>query len=225
MSGLATAPPHDAVVLAEDLGVWYKGGKRTDFRSLILELLHGRRQRANRSWAVQGVSFSADSAEVLGIIGANGAGKTTICSVIAKVLRPDNGSIVVRGEVSALLSMGAGFNNELTGRENIVLNGLMLGFSRRRMVELTPEIIEFAGIERFLDTPVKHYSAGMRSRLGFSIAARLDPEILVLDEALSAGDAEFGVRASARMRELVTGARMVIVVSHSLEFVAASCDQ
>lgn len=215
----------DTVIQADDLGVWYRRGTRDDFRSFVLDALHGRRRSTKPFFAVQGVDFQAHAGEVVGIIGANGAGKTTICSVIARVLRADRGSMDVRGEVSALLSMGTGFSGELSGRENLMLNGLMLGFSRRQVASLMDAIVGFSGVERFIDAPVKHYSSGMKSRLGFSIASMLNPEVLVLDEALGAGDAEFAERAQARLSELVTGAKAVVVVTHNLEFVRQACDR
>ncbi|MFW5880468.1 MAG: ABC transporter ATP-binding protein [Spirochaetota bacterium] len=215
----------ETVIQAENLGVWYRRGVREDFRSFVLDALHGRRRKTKAFYAVEGVDFSVSAGEVVGIIGANGAGKTTICSVIARVLRPDRGTVEIRGDVSALLSMGTGFNSELSGRENIMLNGLMLGFSRRDVRALTSEIVEFAGVGRFIDAPVKHYSSGMKSRLGFSIASMLNPEVLVLDEALGAGDAEFAERAQQRLSELVTGAKAVVVVTHNLGFVRNACDR
>jgi teichoic acid transport system ATP-binding protein len=214
----------ETVISAEEIGIWYKSGMRDDFRSWVLEALHGRKKRQKAVYAVEGVSFSAKAGEVLGIIGSNGAGKTTICRAIARVLRPDTGRLDVRGEVSSLLSMGTGFNQELTGAENILLNGLMLGFSKKEVLSLYKKIVEFSGIERFIDSPVKHYSSGMKSRLGFSIAAMLNPEILVLDEALSAGDAAFSAKASERMREIVAEAKSVVVVSHNLNFILEACD-
>ena len=207
------------------MGIWFRRGGRDDFRSHVMNLLHGRRHRPEAFWALEGVSFSAVSGEILGIIGANGAGKTTICSVIGRVLRPDRGSIDVRGQVSALLSMGTGFNTELTGRENVFLNGLMLGFDRRTLRGLQDEIAEFAGLERFMDTPVKYYSSGMKSRLGFTIASMLEPEILVLDEALGGGDEEFVERATARLHKVLQTARAVVVVTHSMGFIRNTCDR
>jgi len=218
-------PVSTTKVQAQNVGVWYKNQKREDFRSLVLDALHGRRKKKLVSWAVQGVDFSADQAQVLGIIGANGAGKSTICRVIARVLRPDEGSISIQGRVSALLSMGAGFNLELTGKENILLNGLLLGYSKHQMDKLYPDIAEFSELGQFITEPVKKYSSGMRSRLGFSIASSLHPEILVLDEVLGAGDLSFGTKAATRMRQVVQGAHMVIVVSHSMDFITKTCDR
>ncbi|MGI6658802.1 MAG: ABC transporter ATP-binding protein [Dethiobacteraceae bacterium] len=213
---LPTAPLVDAA----EVGVKYKAGRRReDFKSIFL----GNRGQLGDFWALQSISFSACAADIIGIIGSNGAGKTTLCRVISRLLRPDSGSIAVNGEVSALLSLGTGFNKELTGRENIFLNGMMLGFSRRHMEKIYQEIVDFAGLEEFIDQPIKNYSSGMRSRLGFSIATMLEPEILVLDEALSTGDAEFNQRAMARTQELVAKAKVVIIVSHDIDFIAANC--
>ncbi|MDY7030069.1 MAG: ATP-binding cassette domain-containing protein, partial [Spirochaetota bacterium] len=161
------------------MAVWFRKAPREDSRSLILNLLHGRIQRGGKFFALQGISFSAFTGEVLGIIGSNGAGKTTLCGVIGRVLRPDGGTMSVRGEVSALLSMGTGFSPELTGKENVFLNGLMLGFSRREVNDIYAEIADFSGLDGFMDTPMKYYSSGMKSRLGFSIASMLNPEVLV----------------------------------------------
>ncbi len=221
----ASELPDTEVIRAEDLGVFFKTGGREDSRSLVLQLLTGKKGQNGAFHALKGVSFRAFHGEVLGIIGANGAGKTTLCSAIARVLRPDSGTLTVEGEVSALLSMGTGFKNELTGRENILLNGLILGFSRRQIEEHSAEVVEFADLGEFIDAPVKQYSKGMRSRLGFSIATMLEPEVLVLDEALSAGDMEFSERATARMQELVAKAKAVVVVTHNLGFIESACDR
>lgn len=213
----------DKLVHADDVAVWFRKAPREDSRSLILNLLHGRIQRGEKFFALQGISFSAFIGEVLGIIGSNGAGKTTLCSVIGRVLRPDGGTMSVRGEVSALLSMGTGFRPELTGKENVFLNGLMLGFSRREVNALYAEIANFSGLDGFMDTPIKYYSSGMKSRLGFSIASMLNPEVLVLDEALGGGDEEFIERASAKLKEIVAKAKTVVVVTHNLNFVKSTC--
>lgn len=221
----AAAGGREEVLRAENVGVWFRHGGRDDFRSHILNLLYRRQSASKPFWALEEIDFSAYAGEILGIIGANGAGKTTTCSVIGRVLRPDRGRIHVHGEVSALLSMGTGFNNELTGRENVLLNGLMLGFSRRTLRQKQDEIAAFAGLEDFMDVPVKRYSTGMRSRLGFSIASLLEPEILVLDEALGGGDAEFVERATQRMQQVLSTARAVVVVTHSMEFIRKTCDR
>lgn len=220
MANSEAADSRTAYVRARGLGVNYIAGRgREDLKSFFL----GNLGKAEIFWALREIDFSAVPGDIVGIIGANGAGKTTLCSVISCLLRPDEGKADVKGEVSALLSLGAGFNHKLTGRENIYLNGMMLGFSRRHMDSICEEIIAFAGLEDFIDLPIKNYSAGMRSRLGFSIAAMLEPEILVIDEALSTGDAEFTRRAAFRVKSLVKKAKIVLLVSHDLDFIVQNC--
>lgn len=211
-------------VLAENVGVKYNTNfSREDFRSLSMGLILGRKKKSQEFWALKELSFTGFNGEVLGIIGSNGAGKTTLCRVISKVLRPSSGAVDVKGEVSALLSMGAGFNRQLSGRENIYLNGMMLGMSKKNVSKFYEDIHEFSGLGSFIEQPVKHYSSGMRGRLGFSIAAMLEPEVLVLDEALSTGDMDFAARASAKIKDMVQNARMVIVVTHSIGFIKKNC--
>ena len=210
------------LIQADDVGVKFRAGrKREDFKSIFLN----NRGNLGDFWALREVNFAAVAADIIGIIGSNGAGKTTLCRVISRLLRPDEGSMSVNGEVSALLSLGAGFNKELTGRENIFLNGMMLGFSRQHMEQIYDDIVEFAGLQAFIDQPIKNYSSGMRARLGFSIATMLEPEILVLDEALSTGDAEFNQRAISRTKELVAKAKVVIIVSHDINFIEKNCSK
>lgn len=215
----------EPIISATDLGVWFKDSRREDFRSLVLQALSGRLHRSEPFHALDGITFDAFSGEVLGVIGSNGAGKTTLCSVIGRVMRPDSGNLTVQGRVTALLSMGAGFDRNLTGRENVYLNGMILGFSRKEIKSYFHRVEEFAGIGEFIDEPVKNYSKGMKSRLGFSIASMLEPEILVLDETLSAGDLEFGQRARARMKELVETAKAVVLVTHDMETITETCDR
>ena len=216
------------LIEAVNVSVKYMGEavKRDDFKSLVHKSLRSRRSKKKEAfWALKEVSFCGYPGEVIGVIGANGAGKTTLCRVILSMLRPNRGSITVRGEVSSLLSLGSGFNNELTGRENIILNGMMLGLSRKKLADLLPSIEEFSGLGRFLAEPIKHYSSGMKARLGFSIAVALEAEILVIDEVLGTGDLEFRERAVKKMWELVSGASMVVVVSHDLNFIRNNCNR
>jgi len=214
--------------VAENLAIKYEGEKEKsgDFKSLVHNYLSfNSKSKFESVWALNGVSFAGYPGDVLGVIGPNGAGKTTLCRAILGLMKPDQGSIRVRGEVSSLLSLGTGFNKEISGRENIALNGLMLGFSRDKLNYLMPTIERFTGLGRFLDHPLKHYSSGMRARLGFSIAAALEPEILVIDEVLGTGDLEFKQRAISRMRELVSGSKMVVVVTHDIDFVEENCNR
>ncbi|MCR3921769.1 MAG: ABC transporter ATP-binding protein [Firmicutes bacterium] len=211
-----------SLVHAADVGIKYRAGrKREDVKSIFLNNRGG----LGDFWALKGINFSASAADIIGVIGSNGAGKTTLCRVISRLLRPDVGTISVTGEVSALLSLGTGFNKELTGSENIFLNGMMLGFTHKHMNQIYDDIVDFAGLSAFIDQPIKTYSSGMRARLGFSIATMLEPEILVLDEALSTGDAEFYQRAMAKTKELVAKAKVVIIVSHDIDFIENNCSK
>ncbi|MCW3488834.1 ABC transporter ATP-binding protein [Dethiobacter alkaliphilus] len=216
----------EAVIDAKEIGVKYdSSSRREDFRSFSFDLLLGRKKEQKDFWALNGVSFTGFSGEVLGIIGSNGAGKTTLCKVISQILRPDHGSMDVRGEVSALLSMGAGFDSKLSGKDNIYLNGMMLGMSKKEIELFFDKIHNFSGLGDFINHPIKYYSSGMKSRLGFSIAAMLEPEILVLDETLSTGDLEFSSRASKKIKELVNKAKIVIIVSHNINFIEKNCSR
>ncbi|MEA2085010.1 MAG: ATP-binding cassette domain-containing protein [Thermodesulfobacteriota bacterium] len=213
----------DSIVKAVNIGVKYAIGiKREDLQSRIFSNLL-RRKKKKELWALKDVSFAGCSGDILGIIGNNGAGKTTLCRVISGLLRPDTGKIRVNGKVSALLTLGAGFNQTLTGRENIFLNAMMLGFSKRYVKEIFHDIVDFSGLGHFIDEPMKNYSSGMKSRLGFSIAAMIEPEILILDEALSAGDLEFSEKAGKKLQQLIYKSKIVIVVSHQLNFIEKYC--
>lgn len=208
---------------AAGLGISFtRGARREDVQTLAYRALSRHRTRTT-FWALDDVSFTAESGQILGIVGGNGAGKTTLCRALAGLVKPDRGRLAVEGEVSALLSLGTGFDEDLSGRENIVLNGLMLGLSRRQIEALVPAIIEFSGIDRFIDQRLRTYSAGMKARLGFSVAAMLQPDILILDETLSVGDLEFSARAADQIQKLIRSASLVIIVSHQLELVIRHC--
>jgi teichoic acid transport system ATP-binding protein len=174
-------------------------------------------------WALQDVSFTVHGGDIIGIIGPNGAGKSTLCRVLSGILRADRGEVLVKGDVTALLTFGTGFNDQLTGRDNVYLNGMMLGMPKKSLRSLYSDIVQFADLARFMDEPVKHYSSGMRARLGFSIAAMITPDVLIVDEALSVGDMSFYEKASAKMQELIAQAKAVIVVTHNLAFVEQVC--
>ena len=173
--------------------------------------------------ALNEVSFEAAGGEAIGIIGPNGAGKSTALKLLAGIMRPDAGEVTSQGRKAALIEVGAGFHGDLTGRENIGLNGTLLGMSRGEIRGKLDSIVAFAGIERFLDTPVKRYSSGMYARLGFSIAAHVDPDVLLVDEVLSVGDAMFRVRCLERMRQLVRDGTCLVFVTHDLEQMRAIC--
>jgi ABC-2 type transport system ATP-binding protein/lipopolysaccharide transport system ATP-binding protein len=176
-------------------------------------------------WALQDISFTVGTGELVGIIGRNGAGKTTLLRILAQITAPTTGFSRVRGRLSALLDVGTGFHDELTGRENVFLSGAILGMSRRDVRSRFDEIAAFAGVERFLDTPLKRYSAGMRLRLAFAVAAHLEPDVLVIDEALAVGDAEFQRRCIGRMEDLQRSGRTVVFVSHDLGAIGRLCDR
>ncbi|MGH2665074.1 ABC transporter ATP-binding protein [Flavobacterium sp.] len=175
-------------------------------------------------WALQDISFEVERGEVLGIIGKNGAGKSTLLKILSKVTSPTTGSIKSRGRIASLLEVGTGFNPELTGRENIYLNGAILGMTKKEIASKLDEIIEFSGCERYIDTPVKRYSSGMTVRLAFAVAAFLEPEILVVDEVLAVGDAEFQKKAIGKMQDISRGeGRTVLFVSHNMAAVKSLC--
>jgi lipopolysaccharide transport system ATP-binding protein len=174
-------------------------------------------------WALRDVSFSVDRGEALGIIGRNGAGKSTLLKVLSQITPPTEGRITMRGRVASLLEVGTGFHPELSGRENIFLNGAILGMTRKEIAQKFDEIVEFSEVSRFLDTPVKRYSSGMYVRLAFAVAAHLQPEILIVDEVLAVGDGEFQKKCLGKMGEVSRGGRTVLFVSHNISAVASLC--
>ena len=180
---------------------------------------------AREIWALRDVSFEVPEGQVLGVIGRNGAGKSTLLKILTRIATPTTGRAAIRGRVGSLLEVGTGFNQELTGRENVYLNGAILGMKRREIEQRFDDIVEFSGVEKFIDTPVKRYSSGMYVRLAFAVAAHLEPEILFVDEVLSVGDAEFQRRCLGRMEELANTGRTVVFVSHALPAVAQLCDR
>lgn len=195
--------------------------KRT--RALLRGSAYGAAQLEEEMWALKNVSFEVSQGEVVGIIGRNGAGKSTLLKVLAKITEPSEGTAAIRGRTGALLEVGTGLHHELTGRENIYLNGSILGMKRVEVDQKFDEIVEFAGIEKFLETPIKHYSDGMRVRLAFSVAAHLEPEILLVDEVLSVGDAAFQKKCLGKMGEVVGEGRTVLFVSHNITAVQELC--
>jgi lipopolysaccharide transport system ATP-binding protein len=175
-------------------------------------------------WALQDINFEVERGEVLGIIGKNGAGKSTLLKILSKVTSPTTGSIKYNGRIASLLEVGTGFNGEMTGRENIFLNGAILGMTKKEIASKLDEIIDFSGCERYIDTPVKRYSSGMTVRLAFAVAAFLEPEILVIDEVLAVGDAEFQKKAIGKMQDISrSGGRTVLFVSHNMAAVKSLC--
>jgi homopolymeric O-antigen transport system ATP-binding protein len=214
-------------------GVWkkFRRGERHDsLRDLIPALgrrLLGRRPVTELSreefWAVRDVSFEVKGGEALGIIGPNGAGKSTMLKLLSRILRPTRGRAEVRGRLGALIEVAAGFHPDLTGRENVFLQGAIMGMSRAEISRTFDEIVAFAGVSEFIDTPVKRYSSGMNARLGFAIAAHLDPDVLLIDEVLSVGDMAFQERCVARMREMLARGVPLVFVSHNMAAVQELC--
>ena len=207
---------------------------KDDFERWLNRWRGARYKNVNRSnqkedelefWALKGVSFEVQEGEVLGIIGKNGAGKSTLLKLLSRITEPTSGRAVMRGRVASLLEVGTGFHPDLSGRENIYLNGTTLGMTKREIDRKFDEIVSFSGVEKFIDTPVKRYSSGMTVRLGFAVAAHLEPEILIVDEVLAVGDAEFQKRCLGKMQSVSRDSgRTVIFVSHNLNAVETICD-
>jgi ABC-2 type transport system ATP-binding protein len=194
-------------------------------RYIKAALLRGRRAKYEEFWALKDVSFEVAHGATLGIIGSNGSGKTTMLKCLTGIYTPEKGAIKVDGKLAALLELGAGFHPELTGAENIFLNGSILGMSKRDVQNKFASIVEFAGLEKFIDTPVKNFSSGMVVRLGFSIASHVEPEILLIDEILSVGDQDFQRKSSEKIEEFRREGRTIVVVSHSLGLVQQLCKE
>ena len=212
-------------------GVWKKfrmGERHDSIRDLIPSLWKRRSAtalNAQEFWAVHDVSFEVEAGHALGIIGPNGAGKSTTLKLLTRILKPTRGTCLVRGRVGALIEVAAGFHPDLTGRENIFLQGAIMGMKRPEIVRKLDEIIDFSGIGPFVDTQVKRYSSGMQARLGFSVAAHMDPDVLFVDEVLSVGDMSFQARCMERMKQQIRDGVTLIFVSHNLQAVASLCDR
>ena len=228
---MSSEPP---VISVHNLAKHYKlshqaQGKAAPGNDTLAETLFGWAKRAasrpqrEEFWAVKDVSFDVREGEVLGIIGRNGAGKSTLLKLLSRITRPSRGHFELRGRIGSLLEVGTGFHPELTGRENIFLNGAILGMTRREVKDKFDEIVAFSGVERFLDTPVKRFSSGMYVRLAFGVAAHLEPEILIVDEVLAVGDAEFQKKCLGKMRQVAGGGRTVLFVSHNMAAVQNLC--
>lgn len=210
-----------AATLQDDLRRWWA---RTNGRPDPLQPLgDNARQSRKEHWALRNVSFDVRRGEVLGIIGRNGAGKSTLLKILSRTTAPTTGRALVNGRIGSLLEVGTGFHPELSGRENIYLNGSILGMRRHEIHRKLDEIIEFSGIDRFIDTPVKRYSSGMYVRLAFAVAAHLEPEILIMDEVLAVGDSEFQKKCLGKMKDVAGHGRTVIFVSHNISAVRSLC--
>jgi ABC-type polysaccharide/polyol phosphate transport system ATPase subunit len=213
-------------ISVEDVSVTYRTSleRAPTLRSTVLRL--GRRERIVREIeAVRNVSFDVPHGEVLGIVGANGAGKSTLVRTIAGILPPSEGRVEIHGRVSTLLALGVGFNKKLSGRDNVVLGGLAAGLKRDQLAEKYDDIVAFAELEDFMDMPMRTYSSGMYGRLAFAVAMTMHPDILIIDEALSVGDARFRRKSFKRMRELCEEDRTILLVSHALGTIEKLCDE
>jgi ABC-type polysaccharide/polyol phosphate transport system ATPase subunit len=193
--------------------------------SLKATIMRGRRVVAEDFWALNDVSFGVRRGETFGLIGENGSGKSTMLKCLTKILRPDQGTVRVDGKVSALLELGAGFHPELSGRENVFLNGAILGLPQKELKKRFDEIVDFAGVEEFIDEPVKNYSSGMYVRLGFSVAINVDPDVLFVDEVLAVGDEAFQRKCQEKFNELRQAGKTVVMVSHGMPGVQSQCDR
>ncbi|HEX8915075.1 MAG TPA: polysaccharide ABC transporter ATP-binding protein [Humisphaera sp.] len=222
----------DIAVRVDRVGKYYRLGGARGYRTVRESLMGLFRRRTAAAaaadagqdlWALKDVSFEVRRGEVVGVIGRNGAGKSTLLKVLSRITAPTHGAVELTGRVGSLLEVGTGFHPELSGRENIFLNGAILGMTRAEIVARLDEIIAFSGVERFLDTPVKRYSSGMYTRLAFAVAAHLDPEILIVDEVLAVGDAEFQRKCIGKMSDVARSGRTVLFVSHNMGAVGAMC--
>ena len=218
------APSPDSAVLLDGLG---KRFRLTHDRNWTLKatVLAGHRTRYEEFWALRGIDLDIPHGSTFGIIGGNGSGKSTLLKMLAGILRPDEGAATVNGRLSALLELGAGFHPELTGRENVYLNGAILGFTSKEIRRRFDDIVGFAELDRFIDEPVRNYSSGMYVRLGFSVAIHVEPEILLVDEVLAVGDHTFQKRCLDRFAQLKAEGRTIILVSHDLDMVGWLCEQ
>lgn len=218
----------EEVVVSKNIAVSFNDSRHSDdLKSTAINLFRKKekKKKAELVWPLKDINFTGYQGEILGIIGSNGAGKTTLSKIITGILQQDEGTMHVDGNVTALFSFGMGFNKELTGRENVYLNGMMLGINKQLINDYIEDIHEFSEIGQFFDQPMKYYSSGMKARLGFSVASHLQPEILILDEALNTGDVKFGSKAAEKLKQLVANAKMVIIVTHSLRYAQKNCDR
>jgi lipopolysaccharide transport system ATP-binding protein len=210
--------------LAKSYTIRHQDSENTLAQAMVQRLKNPlRRARTETFWALNGVSFDVARGEVLGLIGRNGAGKSTLLKLLARITEPTRGRAVLRGRVGSLLEVGTGFHPELTGRENVYLNGTILGMTRREITRQFDAIVDFSGTEKFLDTPVKRYSSGMYVRLAFAVAAHLNPEILIVDEVLAVGDGDFQKKCLGKMKDVAGAGRTVLFVSHAMNSVLQLC--
>ena len=211
----------------EHIGMKFNLSKErvNDFREYVIRMLKGKKLEKDEFWALKDINFSIHEGERIGILGLNGAGKSTLLKVVAGVFKPTEGRVIRNGKIVPLLELGAGFDKNYTGRENIFLYGAVLGYGRQYMEEKYDQIVEFSGLEDFMDVPIKNYSSGMKSRLGFAIATVVEPDILILDEVLSVGDARFRRKCEKKMQSMFDHGVTVLFVSHNLAQVQRICNK
>lgn len=214
-------------IRVENLSKRYVIGKQKDgsLRNSLGNVFNKKKATTEEFWALKNVSFDIQKGDIVGIIGKNGAGKSTLLKILSQITTPSEGSIEINGRVASLLEVGTGFHPELTGRENVYLNGTILGMTRKEVKAKFEEIVEFSGVRKFIDTPVKHYSSGMYVRLAFAVAAHLEPEILIIDEVLAVGDAEFQKKCLGKMQDVAGQGRTVLFVSHNMAAVKSLCNK
>ena len=214
----------DSAVIVDRVSKKFRMYKERN-QSLKAAIMRGKKSIAEDFWAVQDVSFEVPRGATFGLIGRNGSGKSTLLKCLARILHPDRGSITMNGKAASLLEVGSGFHPELSGRENVFLNGSILGLSKKEVASRFDEIVEFSGVGKFIDQPVKNYSSGMYVRLGFSVAIHVQPDILVVDEVLAVGDGAFKKKSQNKFVEFTKSGRTVILVTHSLAQVREMCNQ
>lgn len=214
------------VIAANNVSVRYRITRDhiNNIKEYVIALLKKRIQY-EEFWALRDVSFTIEKGDVVGIIGRNGAGKSTLLKIVSEIMKPSSGSVQHVGTIVPMLELGAGFDMDLTGRENIFLDGAILGYSKEYLESRYDDIVDFAGLERFMEMPLRNYSSGMLARLAFSIAAVVEPEILIVDEILSVGDGDFQKKSHARMMELMSGGTTVLLVSHSIAQIREICNR
>lgn len=226
MTDTAVPHPQDEIIRLEHISVRYSlpSERIGTFKEYVIRILQ-RKIRFNSFWALNDVNLSVYAGEVLGIIGKNGAGKSTMLKVISRVLRPTQGRVVVYGKIAPLLEIGAGFHNELTGRENIYLNGALLGYSRTEMNSCFQNILDFSELHEFIDAPIRTYSSGMYARLGFSVATAHQPDILIIDEILGVGDESFQRKCADRIARFQENGTTILLVSHTMDPIERLCQR
>ena len=215
------------MIRIKNVSMKFNMGIEKDFsiKQAFINLFTGKKKKNEYFWALKNISFEVNKGDVVGLIGSNGAGKSTLLKVVSGVMKPTSGKVEVDGVISPMIELGAGFDQNLTARENIYLNGAILGYSKKFLDSKFDEIVEFSELKDFLDVPVKNFSSGMTAKLAFSIATIVDPEILIVDEILSVGDLRFQEKSKNKMMEMIKGGTTVLYVSHSLESIKELCNK